>query len=116
MSRYIDIEPLMTPDNMVEEREDTGIDELPYKIRYGLDITVIRNAPTADVAPVRHGKSISKMHYSDEFICSECGLIMRECCRYEIDEDADGDESCYGFEFKYCPRCGAKMGGERREE
>lgn len=52
MSRYIDIEPLMTPDNMVEEREDTGIDELPYKIRYGLDINVIRNAPTADVVEV----------------------------------------------------------------
>ena len=76
----------------------------------------INEAPTADVDPVRHGKSISKMHYSDEFICSECGLIMRECCRYEIDEDADGDESCYGFEFKYCPRCGAKMDIESSEK
>lgn len=51
----------------------------------------------------------SKMHPSDEFICSNCGLILRENCRYEIDEDADGDESCYEFEIKYCPRCGRKI-------
>ncbi len=51
----------------------------------------------------------SKMHPSDEFICSNCGLITRDNCRYEIDEDADGDESCYEFEIKYCPRCGRKI-------
>lgn len=51
----------------------------------------------------------SKMHFSDEFICSRCGLILRENRRYEIDEDADGDESCYEFEIKYCPRCGRKI-------
>ena len=51
----------------------------------------------------------SKMHPSDEFICSNCGLILRENCRYEIDEDADGDETCYEFEIKYCPRCGRKI-------
>ncbi len=51
----------------------------------------------------------SKMHPSDEFICSNCGLITRENCRYEVDEDADGDETCYEFEIKYCPRCGRKI-------
>ena len=61
---------------------------------------------------VRHGENITEMHPVDEFICSECGLIVRECCRYEIDQD-DGDEICYEFVYKYCPRCGAKMGGER---
>jgi hypothetical protein len=50
----------------------------------------------------------SKMHYSDEFICSHCGLITRENCRYEIDEE-NGDETCYEFEIKYCPRCGRKI-------
>ena len=53
-------------------------------------------------------ENISEMHPVDEFICSECGLIMRDLMRYEYDEDK-GDESCYEFEFKYCPRCGRKV-------
>ncbi len=54
-------------------------------------------------------ENISDCHPVDEFICSNCNLIMRDCGRYEIDEDADGDESYLEFEFKYCPRCGAKV-------
>lgn len=50
----------------------------------------------------------SKMHFSDEFICSHCGLILKENCRYEVDEE-NGDETCYEFEIKYCPRCGRKI-------
>lgn len=57
------------------------------------------------------GENITENHPVDEFICSECGLVMRDCGRYEIDED-DGDEICYEFAFKFCPRCGAKMKGE----
>jgi hypothetical protein len=57
-------------------------------------------------------ENITENHPVDEFICSKCGLIMRDCCRYEIDED-DGDEICYEFVFRHCPRCGAKVkGGE----
>ena len=57
---------------------------------------------------VKRGENITEMHPVDEFICSECGIIMRDCCRYEIDED-DGDEICYEFVFRFCPRCGAKI-------
>lgn len=58
------------------------------------------------------GENISQMHPSDEFICEKCGLIIRECSRYEIDED-DGDEICYEFPYRFCPRCGMKVkGGE----
>lgn len=60
------------------------------------------------------GENITENHPVDEFICSECGFITRDCCRYEIDED-DGDEICYEFAFKFCPRCGAKMKGEEHE-
>ena len=56
------------------------------------------------------GENISQMHPSDEFICEKCGLIIRECCRYEIDED-DGDEICYEFPYRFCPRCGMKVKG-----
>lgn len=148
MSRYIDIEPLMTPDNIVEEREDTGIDELPYKIRYGLDINVIRNAPTADVVEVRHGKwDFEVKHFFDDYgdlnvyakgYCSECGkdypfnaTIASEFvekpddlvgyAHWDIDVEPIKTQVAHKARenknlYSYCPYCGAKMGGERREE
>lgn len=54
------------------------------------------------------GENISQMHPSDEFICEKCGLIIRDCCRYEIDED-NGDETCFEFPYRFCPRCGMKV-------
>lgn len=53
-------------------------------------------------------ENISNCNPVDEFICSKCGLIMRELRRYEIDEDIN-DENCYEFEFKYCPRYGRRV-------
>ena len=58
--------------------------------------------------PVVHGKNITKRHPVDEFICSECGIVLVDYERLEIDED-DGDENCYEYEFRFCPNCGAKM-------
>lgn len=60
--------------------------------------------PTADVAPVRHGRwegtadgyADGELVY-DMWACSECGF------------DADGAEE--KPEWKYCPNCGAKMDG-----
>lgn len=49
-------------------------------------LKAIADAPAADVVEVKHGTNDTNMNPSDEFICSECGLIMRNCCRYEIDE------------------------------
>lgn len=67
--------------------------------------------PAVDAAPVVHGRNISKQNPVDEFICSECGLVCRDICRYEYDEDAE-DWSCLEWTFSYCPRCGAKIDGE----
>lgn len=53
-------------------------------------------------------RNISDCNPVDEFICSECGLIIRELREYEIDEDTN-DESCYELEFRHCPRCGRKV-------
>lgn len=98
MNRYIDAEALKQ--DLIHNRSF-----YPAIVK-----SAIENAPTADVVEVRHGKNITKNHPVDEFICSECGLIMQDCCRYEIDEDADPpDENCYEFEFRYCPRCGVKI-------
>ena len=58
----------------------------------------IDRQPTADVAPVRHGRWEEKM---DGFwkkkilICSNCESRNALC-----------------YEFNYCPNCGARMDGE----
>lgn len=57
----------------------------------------------------RHGENLTNNHPVDEFICSECGLITRDNASWEIDEDADGDETQYEFEIRFCPRCGVKI-------
>lgn len=53
-------------------------------------------------------KNITKQPPVDEFICSECGLILQDYCEKRIDGE-DGDECFFEVEFKYCPNCGAKV-------
>lgn len=57
-------------------------------------VTLIKNAPTVDAEPVRHGRWIGD-------ICSECGKdALCDCDKYEI----------YGtMHSDYCPHCGCKM-------
>lgn len=68
----------------------------------------MKNLPAADVAPVVHGKNLTKCHPVDEFICSHCGAIFRDVALCKVDEDS-GDESYYEFEIKFCPRFGMKV-------
>lgn len=56
---------------------------------------VIRGVPTADVAPVVHGRWNSMDGYKTRVVCSECGWDSPE----------------YGKFYSYCPNCGAKMDG-----
>lgn len=69
---------------------------------------VVSDIPTADVAPVVHGKNLTEHNPVDEFKCSHCGAIFRDVVLCKIDEDS-GDESYYEFEFRFCPRCGMKV-------
>ena len=64
-------------------------------------ISRIDDAPTVDAKPVRHGRWIR-----DEFgtWCSVCGLY------------AYRDKFDQPWESPYCPNCGAKMNGERKEK
>ena len=59
----------------------------------------INAAPTADVVEVRHGYWAVCGTFDDFLTCSVC-----KSNKYPI-----------GYDFKYCPECGAKMDGERRE-
>ena len=98
------------------EREALGIgkcnpdvfENKAYADGWNSAIEIIENAPAADVAPVRHGKwNKSKGNEEltahgfvqpDEYICSCCNWSC--CCEIKLD-------------FKYCPKCGAKMDGDK---
>ena len=58
--------------------------------------TAIRNIPAVDAAPVVHGRWIKRKTWNNA-VCSYCSF-----------ENANMT--------KYCPACGAKMDGERRDE
>ena len=59
----------------------------------------ILDAPSADVAPVRHGRWIDKGEYA---VCTECG--RRSSTQY------DGVEPI-PLMTQFCPNCGARMDG-----
>lgn len=70
--------------------------------------------PTADVAEVRHGRWESQGTYKRENILM-VGLICSEC-HFSIAKKANLDyEETMINNYLYCPECGAKMDGERRE-
>ena len=60
--------------------------------------------------PVKEGENITENNPVDEFVCSECGIIIEGWLRVEIDED-DGERTYHENIFRFCPNCGAKMGG-----
>ena len=59
----------------------------------------IHNAPTADVAPVRHGRWTITEGMIENAVCSNCGRHFQS----------------YYEEYRYCPNCGAEMMGETHE-
>ena len=64
---------------------------------YAIAKDLIRKAPTTDVAPVIHGEWI---HKNGEMYCSVCG------------SEALMDEVYY--KSPYCPDCGARMDGGKK--
>lgn len=91
MSRYIDADKIPYVIS-----EDGCLDDFAY--RYD-----INEVPTADVVEVRHGEW--------RIVDSDLGYVEAECslCRCRVMFYADPS-------YHYCPNCGAKMDGERREE
>ena len=67
---------------------------------YAIAKDLIRKAPTADVAPVRHGEWIPIVSYfhgkpDGRYYCSECHRVVNK-----LDN--------------FCPSCGADMRGEHK--
>ena len=89
MARYIDAD--MLQDRMIYYYEHNGESDKEH-YAYSVALRETRNAPTADVVEVNHGKWINT---GSTQICSVC------------------KEEQYGFDTGryYCPNCGAKMDG-----
>lgn len=94
MAEYIEREAAMlTPVLPKEHRhyQTSNLDDV-YAQGWADALDNLKNAPAADVAPVRHGHWIEDGDYQ---ICSECG-----------------EEHCWDeYRAAYCDSCGAKMDG-----
>ena len=94
---YIEKEALLAKQETIELPDPNG-GEYHIDIIHAYDV---RNAPTADVVEVRHGEwGFDGLGWT----CSECG------------EYALSIKTNLQSRSKYCPNCGAKMDGERREQ
>lgn len=99
MARYIDVEPLedKLKEHIKKTESELMLGALSTFLRL-LDIT-----PTADVAPVRHGRWVESFKVNappalrSRWTCSWCGNVQT-----------------YGA-TDYCPNCGARMDGDENE-
>lgn len=94
MAEYIDREAVI---KAIYDSDPNGI-RRTLGFNVGQIEEALRAIPTADVAPVRHGRWALNKKYGD-YECSECG---------------QGDVKAMDFtnlKMRYCPNCGAKMDG-----
>ena len=95
MAEYIDKEILLSlvqPDTPEDDKAAVTIATAKKLVR-----SIVYSTPTADVAPVVHGRWIEKEKYTFG--------IMYDC---SLCEDRILDN---GHPWNYCPNCGAKMDG-----
>lgn len=98
MPKYIDVGAINWYDDLFMK----GINNSGVWVRYKDVESLIRNAPAADVEPVRHGRWIKSTgmmppEFAGNYHCSECGW-------HGI--------SAKEREYKRCPECGARMDEE----
>ena len=56
----------------------------------------------------KQARNITQDNPVDEFICSECGVKLRDLSEWRHDEEV-GDEVLCEYECKFCPECGARV-------
>ena len=96
MSRYIDVDKVLEIAIIHKDFGQCIADLVSLK-------EVLRDTPTADVAEVIH----SEWH-TNTVRMNSITITCRNCHRTE--------EISVTNDFKYCPHCGAKMNGERKDE
>lgn len=89
-----------------------AIDAVYYKPNHKMAIEVLKEVPAVDAVPVVHGRWTEQhVDYASDCAidevqtakCSVCGLYHTTPYMYSFTD------------YKFCPNCGAKMDGERRE-
>lgn len=88
MSEYIDKNELLTTIGEKNGRMPLWLDE------------ILMECKAADVAPVVHGSWILERDPAGKAVCYHCSAC-----------DSDGCHTSVRIAYKYCPNCGAKMGG-----
>ena len=106
--RYIDADKLEARINVSPAFQNMGQDGFFLR---EIVLQILDGQPTADVVEVRHGYwYVPEYEYLG---CSECG----EWYYTGADSTAEAKERLANGEYyPYCPHCGAKMDGERREQ
>lgn len=102
---YIEREPLIKTLNGLYEHHLTMRNYAADGATFDCISTVI-DAPTADVVEVRHGEWVDNH-------CSLCGMTPLD---ERVWKDLGLTPPKYEYCMTFCPICGAKMDGERREE
>ena len=72
---------------------------------------ILREAPTIDVAPVRHGRWIlgKDLPYDwGKILKNKYHLYCSECLEQAFNRSEDNDPD-FDVDTPYCPNCGAKM-------
>ena len=79
-----------------------------YADGWNAAVKILKEAPTADVVEVWHGKWIETQEPLGwcDVDCIECSVCHES---WIIDEDSSIDD--YECMWHYCPHCGAKMDG-----
>ena len=88
---------------VIDAIEELKTKPMPKALLFDHLTKLIEIFPTEDFAPVKHG------HWIAEY---DCGYITPHCS--ECGETAlTKEETSYDYVYSsYCPRCGAKLGGE----
>lgn len=97
----------------------------PDKERYTCDVVccVIDEAPSVDAEPVIHAKWIEDGYYEKPSVCSHCGEEAFYTSTFRELSDYDWDENLISLGYeedreyiltKWCPHCGAKMDGGKK--
>ena len=82
---------------VIDAIEELKTKPMPKALLFDHLTKLIEIFPTEDFAPVKHGHWIYENFYTH---CSVCGkMAIYDKYGQEVESD-------------YCPRCGAKMGGE----
>ena len=101
MAEYIEREALLRE---IERREALMVGDKLVSV-YAMK-SFIKNRPSADVAPVRHGQ----WYMLDD--CANAGLYCSACGRRVHHEEFAYKK----LKSKYCPHCGARMDGGKDDE